>query len=199
MTRGPLVRIIPIVSHPTLPRLESQAPAPPPLEAEARCRAWYEEYGQAVYSYLRFHLPGADAAEDVTSETFLKVFHAAERYDPGLGEPRTWIFRIAQNTLRDHLRRSRVRRHVPIGAMRDLACGAPSPEERLLWEEKVARLLAAVAELPERDREVVSLRYGSDLETSAVAELLGIREAAVRTRLWRALSRLRDLMTGEPE
>lgn len=173
-----------------------RAPAPPE-GAEARCQAWYGEYGRAVYSYLRFHLSSADAAEDVTSETFLKVFQAADRYDPALGEPRTWIFRIAQNTLRDHLRRARVRRHVPIGLMRDLACAAPSPEERLLWEEEVARLLDAVAELPERDREVVSLRYGSGLDSAAVAEVLGIKEAAVRTRLWRALARLRVLLDAE--
>lgn len=178
----------------------ASAPSQAIPEAGALCRAWYEQHGKAVYSYLRFHLPGADAAEDVTSETFLKAFQSAHRYDPTLGEARTWIFRIAQNSLRDYLRRSRVRRHVSLGGMRDLACQAPSPEERLLMEEAVGRLLNAVAELPERDREVVSLRYGSGLETAAVAEVLGIREAAVRTRLWRALGRLRHLLTdqGEP-
>ncbi len=178
----------------TSPAVRAPAPAP---EAEARARAWYEAYGRAVYSYLRFHLPSADAAEDVTSETFFKVFQAADRYDPALGEPRTWIFRIAQNTLRDHLRRVRVRRHVPIAAMRDLACSAPSPEERLLWEEQVAQLLGAMAGLPDRDREIIGLRYGSGLDSAAVAEVLGIREAAVRTRLWRALARLRVLLDVE--
>lgn len=187
----------------TLPFVQSAPPGAPSQvspEAGALCRAWYEQHGQAVYRYLRFHLPGADAAEDVTSETFLKAFQAAHRYDPALGEARTWIFRIARNSLRDYLRRSRVRRHVSIGGMRDLACQAPSPEERLLWEEEVGRLLEAVAELPERDREVVSLRYGSGFDTAAVAEVLGIKEAAVRTRLWRALARLRDQLTdrGEP-
>ena len=180
--------------HPAQTALPA-APSQVSPEAEALCRGWYEQHGKAVYSYLRFHLPSLDAAEDVTSETFLKAFQAAHRYDPARGEARTWIFRIAQNSLRDYLRRSRVRRHVPIGGMRDLACQAPSPEERLLWEEEVSRLLEAVAELPERDREVVSLRYGSGLETAAVAEVLGIREAAVRTRLWRALARLRHLLT----
>jgi RNA polymerase sigma-70 factor (ECF subfamily) len=159
-----------------------------------RAEDWYEAYGKAVYSYVRFHLPSADAAEDVTSDTFLKVFRAADQYDPSKGQPRTWIFRIAQNTLRDHLRRSRVRRHVPLGNMRDLAVDAPSPEERLLWEEQVSRLLESVAELGESDREIISLRYGSAMDTAAVAEVLGLRESAVRTRLWRALSRLRSLM-----
>jgi RNA polymerase sigma-70 factor (ECF subfamily) len=167
--------------------------------AESLCRAWYEAYGKAVYSYLRFHLPSADLAEDVTADTFLKAFQAADRFDPAKGQARTWIFRIAQNTLRDHLRRTRLRRHVSIGAMRDLASEAPSPEERLLWEEQVARLLDSVAELGPRDREIISLRYGSGLDTSEVAEVLGVGEAVVRTRLWRALDRLRTIMDADQE
>jgi RNA polymerase sigma-70 factor (ECF subfamily) len=156
-----------------------------------RARDWYETYGKAVYSYLRFHLPSADIAEDVTADTFLKVFRAADRFDETRGQPRTWIFRIAQNTLRDHQRRTRVRRHVSLTSMRDLAAEAPSPEERLLWEEQVARLLTAVTGLSESDRQIISLRYGSGLDSTAVAEVLGIKESAARTRLWRALARLR--------
>lgn len=169
-------------------------PAPAADSAEARCQAWYEAHGRAVYGYVRFHLPSADAAEDVTADTFLKAFRAAERYDESLGSPRTWLFRIAQNTLRDHQRRARLRDHLSIGQMRDLASDQPSPEERLLWEEEVAGLLGAVAELGERDRELISLRYGSGLEIAEVAEVLGIREAAVRTRLWRTVARLRTIL-----
>jgi len=186
-----------MADQPQLSDLTTPLPGPlssPPEDAPGRAHDWYETYGQAVYSYVRFHLPSADAAEDVTSDTFLKVFRAADQYDAAKGQPRTWIFRIAQNTLRDHLRRSRVRRHVSLGTMRDLATDAPSPEERLLWEEQVARLLDSVSELGESDREVISLRYGSGMDTAAVAEVLGLRESAVRTRLWRALSRLRALM-----
>lgn len=163
-----------------------------------RHQAWYEEFGPAIYRYVRFHVPTADAAEDVTADTFLKAFRAAERFDASRGTPEAWLFRIAKNTVRDHLRRTRIRRHVSIGQMRDLACEAPSAEERLLFQERVARLLAAVAELSDADREVISLRYGSGFDTAHMAEVLGLRESAVRTRLWRALTRLRGLMEVEP-
>jgi len=184
-----------------MPDIPSQHQAPPAVETtpESLARAWYEAYGRAVYSYVRFHLPTADAAEDVTADTFLKVFRYADRYDAAKGNPRTWIFRIAQNTIRDWRRRARLRRHLPLGNMRDLAADAPSPEERLLWEEQVARLLSSVAELGPRDREIISLRYGSGLDTAAVAEVLGLKEPAVRTRLWRALARLREIMTKAGE
>jgi len=173
---------------PTVSRFE---PVPPQVQEE-RAREWYERHGSEVYRYVRFQLASADVAEDVTSETFLKAFQAADRFDPARGGVRTWLFRIAQNTLRDHLRRARIRRHLPIGGMRDLVSDAPSAEERVLWEEQVSRLLDAVASLSGADAQIISLRFGSGLDTAAVAEVLGIRESAVRTRLWRALARLRD-------
>jgi len=177
----------------------TQPTTPPESGAQARVRAWYEEHGQAVYSYVRFHLPSADVAEDITADTFLKVFQAADRYDASRAEPRTWILRIARNTLHDHFRRVRVRQHVSLGSMRDLRVDAPSPEERLLWEEQVARLLVAVGELSPPDRELIGLRYGSGLDYPALAQLLGAREGTIRTRLWRALARLRIELEHLPE
>jgi RNA polymerase sigma factor (sigma-70 family) len=83
--------------------------------------------------------------------------------------------------------------------MRDLAVDAPSPEERLLWEEQVGRLLLAVNQLSANDREIVGLRYGSELDNAAIAAVLGIGESGVRTRLWRALGRLRTIMDCQPQ
>jgi RNA polymerase sigma-70 factor (ECF subfamily) len=174
--------------------LDARAPAP---AAESLCREWYEAHGRGVYSYLRFHLPSADEAEDLTADVFLRAVRASDRFDPARGSARGWLLRIARNALHDHLRRARRRHHVSLGAMHDLRCEAPSPEERLLWEEEVARLLAAVAELGPADREIISLRYGSGLDTAETAGILGVREATVRTRLWRALARLRRVLAGE--
>ena len=80
------------------------------------------------------------------------------------------------------------------GAMYDLRCEAPSPEERLLWEEEVGRLLAAVAALGPGDREIIGLRYGSGLDTAEAAEVLGVSQTVARTRLWRALARVRKAL-----
>jgi RNA polymerase sigma-70 factor (ECF subfamily) len=85
---------------------------------------------------------------------------------------------------------------VPLAALRDLVAPGPSAEERLLWEEETATLLAAVADLAPPDQELIALRYGSGLATAAIGELIGVREQAVRTRLWRALRRLRARLEG---
>jgi RNA polymerase sigma-70 factor (ECF subfamily) len=160
-------------------------------ETAERCRAWYEEHGAAVYNYVRFHVASPDVAEDVTGETFLRALRAAEQFDAARGSARGWLLTIARNLVNDHRRRGRVRQYVPLGTMRDLVCDAPSPEERLLHEENVGRLLDALAGLSAENREIISLRYGSGLSGDEVARHLGISEANVRTRLWRALKRLK--------
>ena len=156
-----------------------------------RCREWFEAHGSSVYGYLRFHLASADEAEDLTSEVFLRAVRAADRFDPARGSSKHWLLRLARNALRDHLRRERRRRSAPAAAMYDLRCDAPSPDERLLWEEQVARLLGAVSALGRDDRELIGLRYGSGLDTAEAAAILGVSQPVLRTRLWRALGRLR--------
>ena len=168
--------------------------AGPQHTAEAACRTWYEAYGTQLYSYLRFHLPSPDQAEDLAAEVFLRALQGFSRFDPSRGTARGWLFRIAQNALRDHQRQGRRRRMVPVTVLYDLECAAPSPEERLLWEEEVSGLLAGMAELSADDREVIGLCYGSELSMAEAGDILGLSAATTRTRLWRALGRLRKVM-----
>lgn len=179
------------MSAPDLPAASGSAV---PWTAETLCREWYEAYGRSVYNYFRFHVPLPDVAEDLTAETFLKVVRAADRFDPRRGTAKAWILAVARNTLGDWRRRARLRQYVALGTMHDLVYDAPSPEEGLLREEEVGRLLDAVASLDDADRELIGLRYGSGLDTAEVAQLLGIREGSVRTRLWRVLGRLRVVL-----
>ena len=164
---------------------------------DEQCRVWYAAHGRAIYRYLRFHLDSADTADDLTADVFLRILEAGHRYDPAKADARTWIFGIARNALRDYFRRLRVRKHVTVDALRDLAGDAPSPEERLLREEEIGQLLAAVQTLGSSDRELIALRYGSELPFAEIGKVLGLGEAAVRTRLWRALARLRAKLTEE--
>jgi RNA polymerase sigma-70 factor (ECF subfamily) len=163
-------------------------------EAEAVCRTWYESHGRAVYNYFRFHVPQVEVAEDLTAETFLKLVRAAGQFEERRGSARAWILTIARNVLVDWRRRARLRQYVSLGNLHDLVCEAPSPEERLLRQEAVGRMLDAVATLGEADRELIGLRYGSGLNPSEIAQTLGISEGSVRTRLWRVLARLRGVL-----
>jgi RNA polymerase sigma-70 factor (ECF subfamily) len=177
---------------------EPAARPAPPDEARARSSAvmgqWYQEHGRAVYNYFRFLGAVPDEADDLTADTFLRAIRAQDSYDATRASVRTWLCRIAHNAWCDTLRRARRRRSLPIASFRDLAVDAPSSEERMIWEEQVAGLLAAVASLAPADQELIGLRYGSDLDFAAIGATLGVGEGTVRTRLWRALGRLRKVM-----
>jgi RNA polymerase sigma-70 factor (ECF subfamily) len=174
------------------------SPASPSGAAEVRteqlCADWYAAHGEAIYNYLRFQLIAPDEAEDLTAETFLRAVRAADRFDPARASAQTWLLTIARNVLIDHIRSARARRHVGLDELRDLAVDAPSPEERMLRREAVAGVLEAMAQLSQEDREVLSLRFGGDLDIPEIAALMGLRAGTVRTRLWRALERLRERM-----
>src|SRR6266545_5043588 len=163
----------------------------PLAAADPRWREWYEALGAAVYGFIRFHVASPDEAEDLAADTFLKAFRSAGRFDARRAGVRTWLLSIARNAVRDHRRRSRLRRHLPLASLRDLVSEHPSPEERLLWAEHVRHVLEALEQLSDRDREIIGLRYGSELAPAEVAAILGVSEATTRTRLWRAVKRLR--------
>ena len=158
------------------------------------CAAWYEAYGKAVYNYFRFQLIPPDDAEDLTAETFLRAVRASDRYDATRAAVQTWLLTIARNVLIDERRSARVRRQVGVDELRDLAMDEPSPEERMLRREEVGAAMTAMGALGNEDRELLSLRYGGELDIAELAELLDVPAGTVRTRLWRALERLREQM-----
>lgn len=160
--------------------------------------AWFREHREPVYRYVRFRVATREAAEDVTSEVFMKALRSLPRYDPKRSAPRTWLLRIARNAVTDHLRALQRRQslYVSLDRVPDLVSDSPSPEERLLREEQIQGLLNAAATLREADREVLSLRYGAGLSNAEVAETLGISRNAAAVRLHRALDRLREAVPG---
>lgn len=158
------------------------------------CAAWYEAHGKAVYNYFRFQLVPPDDAEDLTAETFLRAVRAADRYDPARAAVQTWLLTIARNVLTDERRSARVRKRVGVDELRDLALDEPSPEERMLRREEVGAAMAAMGRLALEDRELLSLRFGGELEIQELATMMDVPSGTIRTRLWRAMERLREQM-----
>jgi RNA polymerase sigma-70 factor (ECF subfamily) len=155
---------------------------------------WFREHRPAVYRYVRFRLATREAAEDVTSEVFIKALRALHRYDPGRASPRTWLLRIARNAVTDHLRslKRRSSLHVSLDRIPDLVADVPNQEERLLREERLSTILNANRCLRPADQEILSLRYGAELDNQEIAEALNISGNAVAVRVHRALARLKD-------
>ncbi len=154
---------------------------------------WFRDHQPTVYRYVRFRVASREAAEDVTSQVFMKALRALNRYDPGRASPRTWLLRIARNAVTDHLRslRRRSSLHVSLDRVPDLVADVPGQEERVLRGERIQALLNASRELSPADQEILSLRYGSGLGNGEIADALKISANAVAVRLHRALTRLK--------
>lgn len=160
--------------------------------------AWFHAYREPVYRYVRFRVATREAAEDVTSDVFVKALRSFHRYDPGRASPRTWLLRIARNAVTDHLRQLRRRGslHVSLDRVPDLAVEGPTPEERMIRQERIHRLLNGARMLRKSDQEILSLRYGSGMDNAEIAAHLGVSNNAVAVRLHRALRRLKDVLAG---
>ena len=156
--------------------------------------AWFHEYRAPVYRYVRFRVATREVAEDVTSEVFMKALRSIHRYDPDIASPKTWLLRIARNAVTDHLRalKRRGSLHVSLDRVPDLVADVPSQEERVVRQERIQKLLNGTQTLRKADQEILSLRYGTGLDNSEIAQHLGISNNAVAVRLHRALKRLKD-------
>jgi len=162
-----------------------------------------DTYSAKIYRLATRMLNQQQDAEDVLQETFLKAYRGLKSFD-GRSKISTWLFRIATNEALMVLRRKHPEfisidepveteegEQEPVQIV-DWCC---LPETELLSEEARERLDEAVQKLPESLRVVFILRDINDLSTLETAEVLGLSETAVKTRLSRARLRLREILT----
>jgi len=130
-------------------------------------------------------------AEDAVQDAFVKAYYAMPRFRPG-APFRPWILRIVANEARNRGRAARRREGLWLRvAARDGGPVAPSPEPSVLERTDAEALVLALERLPERDRLVLAYRYLLELSEAETAEMLGVRPGTVKSRLSRALVRLR--------
>jgi RNA polymerase sigma factor (sigma-70 family) len=165
--------------------------------------AAYEEIVQR-YQQLAFRtayvITGSAAdAEDAAQEGFVKAYRALASFRPG-AEPRPWLLKIVANEARNRVRASGRRHQVELRLADSYRPGgaAPSPEAAAVAAEDTRRLLGFVNELGDEDRVVISSRYFLELSGEETAAALGIPEGTVKSRLSRALSRLRTRVEEAP-
>jgi len=138
-------------------------------------------------------------AEDVLQTTYLKVVSGRARFG-GRSTFRTWLFGVIRQTAREHRRRARSHR---TGAERLRAeveattADRASPADPVVRSEEARRLLAALAELPEKQREVLHLVFYQDLSVSEAAEVMEVSVGTARVHYDRGKKRLRALLDPE--
>jgi len=156
-----------------------------------------------LYQFVLRFTGDAAAAEDVVQESFLQVHTAAASFDLGR-KFKPWLFTIAANKARDHLRRRTRRSELPIDAVVDaagdagkrfvemLAADAPAVDESMAVEDKRRAVRAAVEAMPEKLREMLVLAYYHHFPYKDIAEVMGVPLGTVKSRLHAAVLAFRQ-------
>jgi RNA polymerase sigma-70 factor (ECF subfamily) len=155
-----------------------------------------DKYGSSIFN-LAYRMTGSPAdAEDLAQDAFMQAysrlrdFRVGSRFHP-------WLFTIALNLCRNHLRRKAIVKWVPLFRPRpegpvevDLPALSLDPEQALLEREGEARLARAIQALPVKYREVFLLRQAEGLSYDEIAQVTGLPLGTVEVRLFRARKKL---------
>ncbi len=147
----------------------------------------FDAYYDKVYAFVYARCGNTARAEDLASQTFVKIAENFRSYRSEKGELSTWVFTIALNEMRSFYRRQK-----ETAALDDaLELAAPDDiEAEFLRSEAKNELLALLSQLDERSRGVISLKYYGGLSSREIGSILGLSQSNVGTILSRAIQKL---------
>jgi RNA polymerase sigma factor (sigma-70 family) len=154
-----------------------------------------ERHKGAVFRAALAALRNREDAEDVTQETFITAFRKLETFR-GESQLRTWLSRIAWNRSMDHRRRGRFRSflHLDEPDATELPSKEADPERTTLAGSVHAMVRREIDLLPDNLRDTLLLASGGDLDYASIAQMLGVREGTVKSRVFEARAMLRSTL-----
>ena len=152
----------------------------------------YEYYLPKDFRYISFQVGDVDLAEDLTSAVFEKTMTKLDSYRSNKASFSTWLMAIARNTLIDHYRVKNRKLTVSIEETFEPASEEISPVEKVIRRDELQRLETYLRELPQQEREIISLKFGAELNNRQIAKTLDLSESNVGTKLYRTICKLRD-------
>lgn len=155
----------------------------------------YNRYLCRVYRFVRSQTPDEATAEDLTAHTFFRALSGAGSFK-GYGTYRSWLFRIAHNTVVTW-RSNRSRRPIVLEELPERTDPGPSPATVVLTDEEKSLVWRVVSTLAPAQREVLALRYLDDLTAEEIAQVTDRSRGAVRILLHRARNSLRRALEAK--
>jgi len=181
---------------PPLPKLFSSAPADSADDAARRLDQFADKYQQffpRVFAYVYGRVHNVHLAEDLVSEVFERAFlkMSSLRNDEAFA---TWLFTIARNLVTSHARRRGRESIVDPDILKSVVATNVSVENEVLVREEVAAVVDCLRTFPQREQDIVSLKFDAELTNGQIAGVMGLTEANVRVILFRTLRKLREMM-----
>ena len=153
----------------------------------------YEQFMPKIFRYIDYRVGDIRTAEDITSHVFEKALAGFHSFSPGKASFFTWLMSITKNTLIDYFRANKKgHQSVPLEKASEIPTNNPSPEEELQRKEEQQRLRVCMAGLSIQEQEIISLKFGAEMNNRQIAGILYISESNVGTILYRAVRKLRD-------
>jgi RNA polymerase sigma-70 factor (ECF subfamily) len=154
-----------------------------------------KRYYQPLLRYLQ-RLTGSQAGDELLQQTWLSVLDHADKFDPALsgGGFKAWLFRIATNKANDFWRSRGREKSAREGLRLVTDDESPAADQRMEGTEQEQKLRWAISQLPENQRQVVMLRYYSELKFVEIAKIVGCPLNTALGRVHKAMTKLKQLM-----
>jgi RNA polymerase sigma-70 factor (ECF subfamily) len=156
----------------------------------------FDRYSARIYNFTYRFLKNSEAAEDATQEVFVKMIRYASQFH-GDAKLSTWLFSIAANHCRDHLRKADNRTKESEETLLTLAAPNDAPDREVEKKQTEAMVQRALALLTPEQREAILLSRYQGLSYAEIAKIAGCSEGAVKTRVFRAMETLKKALTRE--
>lgn len=167
---------------------------PTAIDDAVTFEAVYDRYFEPVFRFVYYRTGNREAAKDLTSDIFLKVYKKFSAYDPNKGSFDVWLYTIAGNRVKDYYRKKNRFQWLSLNAARDVAEDDPTTEEQMENKEEIAFLRQAVKKLKPRDQLLVSYKFGAELSNQTIAALMDTNPNHVGVMVHRLLNQLRKEM-----
>ncbi len=181
---------------PALPRL-FRSPKPDGAATAARrldeFSERYQQFFPRVFAYVYGRVQNVQIAEDLVADVFERAFlkAASLRNDDAFS---TWLFTIARNVVTSNGRKRSRETVVDPEILYAIAPSSTSLENEILVREEVASVVACLRKFPQREQDIVALKFDAGLSNSQISHIMGLSEANVRVILFRTLRKLRETM-----
>lgn len=153
----------------------------------------FERYNRPLFGFL-FHMTGQrELSEDLVQNVFYRILKYKHTFR-GDGEFKTWMYHMARNVVNDNGRSlKRTIRHQELTEVSDNIGGGTAADESIQKKQELATLKTAMANLSEESREVLILSKFQELKYNEIAQIMDITEGAVKVRVHRAISQLKNM------
>lgn len=154
----------------------------------------YERYYERVFRYICYRVNEYHIAEELCSEVFermIKKYHTFSGHDNALD---SWVFTIAKNTITDYYRKKNRLFHFSLDHASNLQSGKLSPDEIIVTKENHVYLFEALKKLSDKERSIISLKYGAGLKSNEIACIMGLTESNVNVIIYRCLRKLKKIL-----